>query len=418
MRTLLLGFGNPDREDDGAAWHILTSLAKALHLPAPATLEEDFAPLGGETDFLFTLQLTPELAETIAAYQAVYFIDAHTGHVPQDLYITPLQADFQNSPLTHHLTPQSCLALAATLYHSQPQAELISVRGYAFGFSNQLSASTRTLAEQAIQYLLQKLNPDTPSHPTESFTFWQYTPEGPTRIESQMAVEQTVSLTVNGDLWLNFQCTPDRLEALAIGFLFNEGFIHTLNEIANIHVCDRKDNVDVWLTHATSKPATWRRTSGCHGGSTSQDLQRDQIHPVTSTFCLPIAQIFQLVEAFLDGQTPHHQSGGVHTSSLADGNRLLFHIEDIGRHNTFDKIAGQILLSSLHINTPILLTSGRISSDMLQKAVRLQAPIVISMRSTSSIGIRLAEEWGITLIGSARRGRFNVYAHSERIKQG
>lgn len=251
---------------------------------------------------------------------------------------------------------------------------------------------------------------------SSSHQYLQVTHEGSEIITSAIANEAAVTLTVNGQVWLTFQCTPEDLEALSVGFLYNEGFIRSLDEVADIHVCDQKDNVDVWLTHSAQKPSSWRRTSGCHGGTTSADLERDHFDPVTSQASLRPDDIFSLMEQFLNTQSPHSESGGVHTSALADGATLLLQICDIGRHNTFDKIAGRILLEKLTVKTPVLLTSGRVSSDMLQKTVRIRAPFIISMRSTSQAGIQLAGEWGITLIGGARRGRFNLFAHPERIQ--
>ena len=90
--------------------------------------------------------------------------------------------------------------------------------------------------------------------------------------------------------------------------------------------------------------------------------------------------------------------------------------EDIGRHNTLDKIAGLCLMKNIQPQTRILLTTGRISSEMLQKAARMNVPIVISRTSPSSLSIQMAERYGITLIGYARRHRFNVYTDLQRIK--
>jgi FdhD protein len=89
--------------------------------------------------------------------------------------------------------------------------------------------------------------------------------------------------------------------------------------------------------------------------------------------------------------------------------------EDIGRHNTLDKIAGWILLKGIDLSQRFLLTTGRISSEMLQKAARLSASVVISRTSPSSLSIQLADAFGITLIGYARRNRFNIYTHPRRI---
>ena len=90
--------------------------------------------------------------------------------------------------------------------------------------------------------------------------------------------------------------------------------------------------------------------------------------------------------------------------------------EDIGRHNTLDKIAGKILLDRIELNNRILLTTGRISSEMIQKASRIGASIVISYTSPSSLSLDAAQHMGITLIGYARRNQFRLYTHPERIR--
>lgn len=246
-------------------------------------------------------------------------------------------------------------------------------------------------------------------------SYLQYTHENIETVQSNAAIEAPVSLTVNGQVWLTFQCTPSNIEALAIGFLFNEGFLQSIEQVENIHVCEQQDNVDVWLNHSVQKPVLWRRTSGCHGGISSAEMEQTQINPITKKALLHPEQIFHLMDQFLNEQMPHSESGGVHTSALADKDTQLFQICDIGRHNTFDKISGKIIMERLSVRDPVLLTSGRISSDMLEKSVRMGVPFLISMRSVSKIGINLADQYGITLIGGARRGRFNLYSHAERI---
>jgi FdhD protein len=115
-----------------------------------------------------------------------------------------------------------------------------------------------------------------------------------------------------------------------------------------------------------------------------------------------------------DSQELYRETGGVHTSALSDGEKILVSAEDIGRHNTLDKIAGLCLMNNIWPDARILITTGRISSEMLQKAARLQAPILISRTSPSSLSIEMAERYGITLIGYARRQRFNVYSNAQR----
>lgn len=234
-------------------------------------------------------------------------------------------------------------------------------------------------------------------------------------ISGEAIVETPVSLTVNGDLWLTWMCTPVDVEALAVGFLFNEGLIATADEVASIRVCPTGDNVDIWLTHSVEKPPGWRRTSGCAGGQTGVTESDSSLVGNLNGDVLPAAMIGKLIGLVFDAQDLYRHSGGVHTSALSDGERLCLVAEDIGRHNTLDKIAGRCLLEGVALKRRVLLTTGRVSSEMLQKAARMKAPIVISRTAPSSLSIRMAEAWGITLIGYARRNRFNVYTHPERI---
>jgi hydrogenase maturation protease len=149
-KVLILGYGNPDREDDGVAWHILQGVAETLGRPALDVETGGLDDLGQSLDLLFVLQLTPELAETIADYDKVCFVDAHTGNYPDDLHFEYVDAGFQTSPFTHHMTPQTCLALAETLHGSAPQAVVVSVKGYRFGFSHRLSSGTEALVDEAV----------------------------------------------------------------------------------------------------------------------------------------------------------------------------------------------------------------------------------------------------------------------------
>jgi FdhD protein len=240
--------------------------------------------------------------------------------------------------------------------------------------------------------------------------------------KTEIIVETPVSLTVNGDIWLTFMCTPVDLEALALGFLFNEGLIQSLEEVASVRVCPALDNVDVWLYHEAHKPDSWRRTSGCTGGATSVAAEESgalaDFHlPGSSAngFTITAAQVGQMIGQLFAAQDLYRRSGGVHTSVLSDGQQIYASAEDIGRHNTLDKLAGRCLLEQIALPRSILLTTGRVSSEMLQKALRLGAAMVISRTSPSSLSIRMAERGGITLIGYAHRERFNVYSHPERI---
>jgi len=235
-------------------------------------------------------------------------------------------------------------------------------------------------------------------------------------IRGSTIVETPVSLTLNGEVWTTFMCTPVHLEAMMVGFLFNEGVIHGIDEVADARICEHGDNVDVWLTHDAPKPDSWTRTSGCTGGVTAvASIEKPIPISVSDELNLSPGQINHLVEMLFESQELYRETGGVHTSALSDGNKVILSAEDIGRHNTLDKIAGLCLMQNIWPEKRVLITTGRISSEMLQKGVRMGAKVIASRTSPSSLSIELAKAWEITLIGYARRNRFNLYTAPERI---
>lgn len=173
LNVLVIGYGNPDREDDGVAWHLLQKLANHYGCPITSVDEVDFLPSQGDGATLchndqvspcrlvtpslslaFALQLTPEMAETLTRCERVCFVDAHTGAYPEEIRLAPLSPGYQAAPFTHHLTPESCLALAYTLYGRVPEAALLSIRGYHFGYSTELSGQTAALLDPALGQII------------------------------------------------------------------------------------------------------------------------------------------------------------------------------------------------------------------------------------------------------------------------
>jgi len=157
LRTLIFGYGNHDRQDDGVAWHILSALKRSLGLPDPEMVDDDFDSTS-DLVTIFQLQLTPELAELIVDFDRVCLIDAHTGAIQEDVYLRKIDAAFLNSPLTHHLTPETLLSITQTLYRKIPETALLSVRGYEFEFTQTLSSKTQNLVPQAVKLVIDWLS--------------------------------------------------------------------------------------------------------------------------------------------------------------------------------------------------------------------------------------------------------------------
>jgi FdhD protein len=144
-------------------------------------------------------------------------------------------------------------------------------------------------------------------------------------------------------------------------------------------------------------------------------LAKPNVNLAENTLKVQPEAIMNLVDKLFESQELYRDTGGVHTSALSDGEKIIFAADDIGRHNTLDKIAGMCLMQNIWPENRLLITTGRISSEMLQKAAQLNASILISRTSPSSLSIEMAQRYGITLIGYARKHRFNVYSCGERV---
>lgn len=163
-KILVVGYGNPDREDDGVAWHILQELSTRFNSPVLA-LDGGVFEQVHNPQLVFVLQLTPEMAESLAGYDFVCFVDAHTGAYAEEVRAEPVKPGYQSSPFTHHLTPESCLDLARSLYGRAPDAFVVSVRGYRFGYSTGLSPQTAALVPDAVARIVSRINRHSPPTP-------------------------------------------------------------------------------------------------------------------------------------------------------------------------------------------------------------------------------------------------------------
>jgi FdhD protein len=252
---------------------------------------------------------------------------------------------------------------------------------------------------------------------TVSFQFHQYDGEWG-EIDAEVIAEGFVTIFVNGGELATLMCTPRDPLQLALGFLANEGFIETYAEVEIAHVCGAGGCVDIWLSHPLSdQPLRRIITSGCSGGLTFADLAAAQ-EPVCSDLTIAPERLASLIAKLQDQDSLYARARGVHTSALSDGERLLVVAEDIGRHNTLDRLRGECLRTGIDSNGLILLATGRISSEMIQKAVHMGCPILASRTSPTSLSVGLARQWNITLCGYVRRNHMNVYSHPERLATG
>ncbi len=224
--------------------------------------------------------------------------------------------------------------------------------------------------------------------------------------------EMEFTIYVNRQELVTILCTPTKLNCLVLGFLYIEGIISGMGDVASMRVCEEESLADVMLCNPEYKLPTLRiLTSGCGGGVAFET----QGQRVDSGLVVTPTEVLSLMKQFQGQMELYRLCGGVHASALSDTKNLLVVAEDIGRHNTLDKIQGECLLRGLSIRDGLLLSTGRVSSEMLLRAAKMQAPVVVSRTSPTGHAVSLARDLGIALVGYARGNRLSVYSHPERL---
>lgn len=246
-------------------------------------------------------------------------------------------------------------------------------------------------------------------------SYMAYEQQGWRVVEGAAPGEEFLRLHVNGLELATLMCSPFEPDTLALGFLAAEGIIQSLDDVRLVTVCPSGTCVDVWLRDANFEPPTRVIiTSGCGGGVTFADLTEQQA-PLTSNQRLQPQTLMRLMGELQEAAVLYRTARGIHTSGLSDGDQVLLVAQDVGRHNTVDRLWGQCLRQRQPTADLILLSTGRISSEMLTKAARMRIPIVASRTSPTALSIELARAWNITLVGYVRAGSLRAYTAPERL---
>ncbi len=235
-----------------------------------------------------------------------------------------------------------------------------------------------------------------------------------TRVEKGVVVEAPLTVTLNGKELVRFLCSPEQLEGMVVGFLWLEGIIRDLDDIIVARVCAEDGAADIVLAGEPPLPKKKAVTSGCGGGITFNiDFEAESLG------ALPLSvspeRLFRAYRELQQSAVHYREHRGIHCSTLCDVERQLLIAEDVGRHNTLDKLAGLALLHGIPTEGRFIVSSGRISSEMAWKAAKMRVPLVVSRTSPTALAIQLAERLGITIVGYLREGSFNVYTHPERV---
>jgi FdhD protein len=258
-----------------------------------------------------------------------------------------------------------------------------------------------------------KSPPETPVVPRP---FLRVSATRATAAERPVIAEVALTVFVDGRELVTLMCTPWKLNCLILGFLYLEGVIDGADDVAALRVCVPDRVAEVTLTRAIEMPKRRVLTSGCTGGTSFRNyLEEVQRQRVPSDRQVGVAQLYRLMRELHHQSHLYHESRGVHAAALSDGEALLVVAEDVGRHNCLDKIAGECLLREQPTADHLLLSSGRISSEMLLKAAAMRVPIVVSRTSPTAMSLLLAEHLNVMVVGYVRPDSLNVYTHPWRL---
>jgi FdhD protein len=233
-------------------------------------------------------------------------------------------------------------------------------------------------------------------------------------VKGEVVREQPLTVYVNGQKFITLLSTPRSLEALVVGYLWLEKVIASVDEIRRLAVSEVDGRAEVELSGNVELPQERILTSGCGGGITFR-IDPRVVPRIESSLRVAPARLFDRMKELYQMAVGYRASRGIHGAALSDGERLLFMDEDVGRHNAVDKVCGQALLDGAATRDRILLSTGRVSSEMLLKGARMGTPIVVSRTSPTEMAISIAEQLGVTVVGYLRQDAFNVYAGGEHL---
>lgn len=249
----------------------------------------------------------------------------------------------------------------------------------------------------------------------------RYDTEGGRRIEDIVVEEYPLTLFLGGKEFITLLCSPGALDYLVTGFLLSEGFIKSPSDIRRLWIDEEKGiaNIELERTNKLAESLYGSRTitSGCGRSPVFYNV-KDSIDTEIlkkDGFEIVYKAVLRLMGQFDNKAEVFKKTGGVHSCGLGIKDEIKVYHEDIGRHNAMDKILGHGAIKGLDFSQCIVLTSGRISSEMLIKAAKRAIPVIASRSAPTMLAIELAERLNITLIGFVRGKRLNVYTAFHRV---
>jgi FdhD protein len=239
-------------------------------------------------------------------------------------------------------------------------------------------------------------------------------------VETAVVVERPLTLFLNAREIVTMMTIGDRPDLLAVGYLLNQNMLRPDDEITGIEVAEDIDTVVVRTRRETNYEEKLKKkvqTSGCAQGTVFGDLMEDFDRVrLASDAVIKTSWLYALTRKINTQPSLYLAAGAIHGCVLCQEDRPLLYVEDVGRHNAVDKIAGYMFLNGIRPDNKIFYTTGRLTSEMVIKTVKMRIPILVSRSGFTAWGVELAKKADLTLIGRARGKRFIALAGAQRIQ--
>lgn len=240
------------------------------------------------------------------------------------------------------------------------------------------------------------------------------------RVETSVTVERPLTLFLNGQEIVTMMTICDFPEYLALGYLLNQNMLKRDDRVTDVTYDDEIETVVVRTERATDYEEKLKKktlTSGCAQGTVFGDLmERFEEVRLPRDVRLKTSWLYRLTKKINTAPSLYLEAGAIHGCVLCQEDRPLAYMEDVGRHNAVDKVAGWMWRHGVEPSDKIFYTTGRLTSEMVIKTVQMGIPILISRSGFTAWGVELARQANLTLIGRAKGKRFLALAGTERIE--
>ncbi|MCM8766864.1 MAG: formate dehydrogenase accessory sulfurtransferase FdhD [Candidatus Omnitrophica bacterium] len=232
------------------------------------------------------------------------------------------------------------------------------------------------------------------------------------KIFDEIIDEKYIRIFLNNKELVILGILPEKIEYFVYGFLFTNGIIKNISDVKSLKITENLFcYVEIENNYEEFTLGLKNLNSGC--GSSYISFKNEE--KVESKIKIKSEKILYLKKCFEKMSEIYRKTGSVHSSGLSDREDIIIFAEDISRHNAFDKVIGEGLFKNLNFDDKIIFVSGRMTTDILIKCIKVKIPIIISISAPTYYALKIAEFYNITVIGFARGDRFNIYTHNWRI---